>query len=146
MPDQNKNSGNKYPIRGMQTTGTPVQQSYPKWSAVFYWENYDTNALPSLDWLNAKYIIWTEGINRRGVPQLVGYIQFKSPIIADDLVKLNNRIIWTEQKASNTSAMNYIRRINGEMNGKLTEIGEHWPIRVMQRNSSPNLSDTTTPK
>ena len=111
----------------MKTTGTPVQQSYPRWSAVFYWENYDTNALPSLDWLNADDLV-------------------KSPIIADDLVKLNNRIVWTEQKASNTSAMNYIRRINGEMNGKLTEIGEHWPIRVMQRNSSPNLSDTTTPK
>ena len=45
MPDQNKNSGNKYLIRGMQTTGTPVQQSYPRWSAVFYWENHDPNAL-----------------------------------------------------------------------------------------------------
>ena len=130
----------------MQTTGTPVQQSYPRWSSVFYWENYDLDALPSLDWPNAKYIIYTQGINRRGMRQLVGYIQFKNPIQPLDLVQINDRIVWTEQRASNTSAMNYIRRMNGEMQGRLTEIGVHRPIKILQRPSSLNAPIITTPK
>ena len=77
----------------MQTTGTPVQQSYPRWSSVFYWKNYDLDALPALNWPNSKYVIYAQGINTRGMPQLVGYVQFQSPIIAEELPKINNRII-----------------------------------------------------
>ena len=56
MHDENKNSGQKYLTKERQTTGASVQQSYPRWSTVFDWENYDPNTLPALNWLNAKYI------------------------------------------------------------------------------------------
>ena len=77
---------------------------------------------------------------------MVGYIQFKNPIQPLDLVQISDRIVWTEQRASNTSAMNYIRRMNGEMQGRLTEIGVHWPIKIMQRTTSLNAPIITTPK
>ena len=109
----------------MQSSLEPVK----KWSAVFYWVNYDERYLPSLLWPYSKYIVYTRGTNIRGAPQIIGYVQFLRPVGQEDLMALNAGIYWTHQKASNTAAIQYIQRCNEELKGQLIEMGEHYPTK-----------------
>ena len=111
----------------MQSTSVPPATK--KWSAVFYWVHYDDSNLPSLAWPFSKYILFTKGINIRGHPQIIGYVQFLRPMALEDLQPLNEDIYWTYQKASNTAAIAYIHKCNTELQGQLIELGEHYPIR-----------------
>ena len=97
------------------------------WSSVFYWRNYDGE--PTLEWPQAKFIIYTKFVDRYNTPKIVGYIQFGMPIKSDMLATISDKIYWTEQKFSNSACMRYIEKINAGERGELTILGEHWPIK-----------------
>ena len=115
--------------------------SQQQWSSVFYWVNYDSE--PTLDWPQAKYIVYTKFINRYQRPKIIGYVQFCSPIQTAMLSTIQPSIQWTDQRFSNSACIRYIEKINTQENGELVTLGMHWPIKTYaqadnQENCIPN--------
>ena len=106
--------------------------------SVFYWRNYDGE--PTLEWPQAKFIIYTKFFDRSNTPKIVGYIQFSMPIKSDMLATISDKIYWTVQKFSNSACMRYIEKINAGERGELTTLGEHWPIKAYTPAPTPQPS------
>ena len=75
------------------------QQQQQVGSSVFYWVNYDSE--PTLDWPQAKFIVYTKFNDKYQHPKIIGYIQLCSPIQRDMLVTIHPSVIWTDQRFAN---------------------------------------------
>ena len=107
------------------------QQQQKVWSQVFYWINHEGE--PSMEWPQAKYIIYTKFTDKYQRPKIIGYVQFCAPIQTDMLSTINPAIQWTDQRFSNSACIRYIEKINIQENGQLITLGEHWPVKPFAR-------------
>ena len=87
-----------------------------KWTSVFYWNNYPLQ--PSLEMFNVRYLHHAETLDKfTGVPKLVGYVQFKTPMTLEDLYAINADNDWINQSGAYMT---------------VTKLGHPFPMRDRQ--------------
>ena len=97
------------------------------WSRTFHRQNYDDETLTQLtEWEDLKYCIFTCGTNRHGRSQVIGYVQFKTPMFPEVAETLFPQLNWTPCKFGGRASVNYVNKCSNTINGTITEVGELW--------------------
>ena len=81
--------------------------------------------------LYARYLQFAETVDKyTGLPKLIGYVQFKTPMAPDDLFAISSDIYWVNQRGRNNLAViNWRDRIAAEKSFPVTRLGTPFPMR-----------------
>ena len=93
----------------------------------FHRQNYDDDALTQLvEWPDLKYCIFTCGTNKYGRAQVIGFVQFETPMLPAAVRQTFPQFQWNLSKYGGRACVNYVNKCSNTIHGVVTEAGDLW--------------------
>ena len=97
------------------------------WGMTFHRQNYDDDDLTLLtQWPDLKYCIFTCGTNKYGRSQVIGFVQFETPMLPTDVRQTFPQFQWKLCKYGSRASVNYVTKCSNNIRCVITEVGDLW--------------------